>query len=411
MRAVLILTLLLLSAQPARPAGTEVIDRFMRDFIARHEIPDAGVAVSRDGRLLYARGFGWADKEQRVRLRPSSLFRIASLSKPVTAVAILRLVESGKLSLDAPVARYLKGMDVYRANPGFDRRMELVTVRDLLRHSGGWDRNEDFDPMGRTGHLRIARALGLTPPIQPRDYIEWMFGRPLQFDPGSRFAYSNFGYLLLGRVIEDVTDRTYEEHVREHILKPIGVTAMRIGRMAEEDRAENEVKYYTPGQRKEIAPFGPHRGKPVPAPYARPIRVMDAHGGWIASPVDLLRFAESLDRLLKPASLAALFDRQPGRLGYQADGRPKPAFYALGWMVRPKGSGANHWHTGAIQGTSTLLVRRHDGFKWAILFNTGATPQGKRPASLIDGPMHRVIDSVTRWPAGDLFPEFDQAHR
>lgn len=173
---------------------------------------------------------------------------------------------------------------------------------------------------------------------------------------------------------------------------------MQIGRMEKERRAPGEVTYYDHRNRTAVAPYGPHRGKSVPFTYARPMRVMDAHGGWIASAVDLVRFAGSLDRALKPESIRTMFARQPGVLGHDAKGNPKPAFYALGWMVRPQEQGANTWHGGSIQGTSTLLVGRHDGFHWAILFNTNSNPEDKRLASLIDGPMHGVINSVTKWP-------------
>lgn len=387
--------------------ATEAIDRFMQKFIADHVVPGASVAVGRGDRLLYAKGFGWAEKESNSPVRPDSLFRIASISKPITAVAIINLAQSGQLDLDDPVAKHLRQMPKYRRHSGYDKRIDEITIRDLLRHTGGWDRSQDFDPMGLTGHLRTAEALKLNPPIDTRDYITFMFRRPLQFEPGSRFAYSNFGYLLLGRIIEDTTGSSYEEYVQQKILAPIGISAMQIGYLPKEKRAPNEVAYYDHKNRTATAPFGPHRGKIVPFPYARPMQVMDAHGGWIASAVDLVRFAASIDKTLEPESIATMFDRQPGRLGLDRSGKPKAAFYALGWMVRPVKSGANHWHSGSIQGTSTLLVRRHDGYRWAILFNTNSNQDDKNLTSLIDGPFHGVINSVKAWPAGDLFTKFD----
>lgn len=161
-------------------------DRLMTRFVAENELTGAALAVARHGRLVYARGFGLADVEQRVPVRPRSLFRIASVSKPVTAVAVLRLVERGKLGIDARVVDLL---DVRQGGepvaPG-DPRLRQVTVRHLLQHRGGWDRERSFDPMFRS--VRIAREFGAEPPAGPALILASMWKRPLDFDPGQRYA-------------------------------------------------------------------------------------------------------------------------------------------------------------------------------------------------------------------------------
>ncbi|MGK0199451.1 MAG: CubicO group peptidase (beta-lactamase class C family), partial [Yoonia sp.] len=325
---ILALTFLAIPSAPAQSGNrveTAAIDRFMTEFIRQHKVPGASVAISKDGRLVYAGGFGWANREQKISVKPDSLFRIASISKPITAVAIMRLVEEGAFKLDDRMVDLLKDLPEYRRHPQWDKRMDRVTVRDLLRHSGGWDRSKVLDPMGLTGHLRAASELNITPPCTPRDMMKFMFRRPLQFDPGTEFAYSNFGYVILGRIIEDKTGKPYEQFVQEQLLAPIGVTTMRIGKMAEQDRAKSEVWYYDVKGRTGTAPYGPSRGQGVASPYARPMQVMDAHGGWIASAVDLVRFACAIDqtRLLNRKSTAAMFARPPGTLGHSADGSPK----------------------------------------------------------------------------------------
>jgi N-acyl-D-amino-acid deacylase len=121
--------------------------------------------------------------------------------------------------------------------------------------------------------------------------IRYMLARPLDFDPGKMYAYSNFGYCLLGRVVEAVSGETYEDYVREEVLKPMGIHDMRIGKSLLEGRAPREVRY---GQGEPLmlkSIFGPKLGELVPAPYGTScIEAMDAHGGWIASSVDLARF-------------------------------------------------------------------------------------------------------------------------
>lgn len=385
---------------------------FFNQFIKEHQIPGAAVAITRNSKLMYARGFGWADREGKQRVEPESLFRIASISKPITAVAVMQLVESGRIRLTDPITDHLRNMSSYRKHSGFDQRINQITIQDLLRHSGGWDRSQSFDPMGLDGHLRVAKSLGKRPPLKPRDMIRYMFREPLQFDPGTGYAYSNFGYLLLGRIIEDITGQSYEEYVKQHLLTPIGIRKTHIGHMALKNRAADEVRYYDHKQRTATTPFGPQRGKTVPYAYARPIQVMDAHGGWISSTVDLARFATAFDipdpsAILKPESIATMFGRPPGILGHDENGHQKASYYALGWSVRPKGSGkANTWHTGSIQGTATLLVRRHDGFNWVILFNTSRNAKGQSLGGIIDRQMHGVINSVKSWPKHDLFDSF-----
>jgi len=385
---------------------------FFEQFIEDHQIPGASVAVTHNGRLMYARGFGWADRESKRRVEPESLFRIASISKPITAVAVMQLVESGQIRLTDPITDHLQNMSSYRKHPGIDQRINNITIQDLLRHSGGWDRGKSFDPMGLDGHLRVAKTLRKRLPLKPRDMIRYMFRHQLQFDPGTGYAYSNFGYLLLGRIIEDVTGQGYEEYVKQHVLTPIGIRKTQVGHMALENRAADEVRHYDHKQRTATAPFGPQRGRIVPYPYARPIQVMNAHGGWISTAVDLARFAAALDKpeqckILTSQSITTMFARPIGRLGRDQQGKAKPAYYALGWSVRPKGFGkANTWHTGSIQGTATLLVRRHDGFNWVILFNTSRNAKGQSLGGIIDRQVHGVINSVKSWPEHDLFDSF-----
>jgi len=360
--------------------------------------------VTRNGRLVYARGFGYADRDAREPVEPTALFRIASISKPVTAVAILQLVEQGRLGLDDQVCDVLEIQPHLEDGAAVDPRLSGVTIRHLLQHTGGWDRDASFDPMFRSP--QIVRALGVEPPARPWDIIRYMAGRPLDFDPGTKYAYSNFGYCLLGRVIEKVTGRPYEQHVQEAVLAPVGVDDMRIGRTLREERAEGEVVYYDYQNRRGAAIMGPHIGRQVPWPYGTwCVESMDAHGGWIASAPDLVRFASAFDDpehspLLGPPSIAVMFARPDGPPGLDKEGRPSATYYGCGWQVRPiAGTGrANTWHAGSLDGTETLLVRRHDGLNWAVLFNTRNNPAGKSLVGLIDPLLHGAADAVREWP-------------
>jgi CubicO group peptidase (beta-lactamase class C family) len=389
-------------------------DDLMQEFFREYRPPGAALAVARNGRLVYARGFGFADVEKREAVQPHSLFRIASVSKPITAAACFRLIEQGKLHLGDKVFELLG----YRPDPGSgsipDARLMQVTVRDCLQHTGGWDRGKSGDPMGNRSIRALARSLNIRAPVKPEQIIQYMMGKPLDFDPGTAFVYSNFGYCVLGRVIEKVSGKSYGEFVRKEVLEPLGIQRMRLARNLLRDRAPGEARYYDAKKRTAPAISGPNLGQPVPLPYGgEAIEAMDANGGWIASAIDLVRFATALEypehsKLLKPDSIRTMMARPDGAPGRKRNGDLKETYYGCGWNVRPVDPEHNRftrWHDGLLAGTSALLVSRQDRICWAILFNSDSDAQGKRLASTIDPLLHRPANQIKEWPEFDLFRE------
>lgn len=389
----------------------EPFDREIEAFMKPRNVPGGALAVVKDGKLIYARGYRWADKENKLPVEPTSLFRIASLSKPFTAVALMKLVEQGKLQLDDKAFDFIDLKPHLAAGAKPDPRLHQITIRECLHHTGGWNRDQSFDPMFRS--IDFARELGQEPPATAQMVIRCMLGVPLDFDPGQRYAYSNFGYCVLGRVIEKVSEQNYEQFVKESVLAPIGVKRMRVGRTLDGLQAPGEVRYYTPGDRTVRTVFASQPGK-VPVPYGGfDLEAMDAHGGWIASAVDLARFAAALDdpaksSLLKPNILEQLYEPPAPPVSRMKSGELDDAFYGLGWSVRPiknHPGKANYWHTGSLPGTNTLLVRRWDGLSWAVLFNQRSNDP-KLPDIEIDPAMHRAANAVEEWPTEDLFRQF-----
>ncbi|MEX0938368.1 MAG: serine hydrolase domain-containing protein [Pirellulales bacterium] len=380
--------------------GMTSYDDLMRQLLVQYHIPGGAVAVAKDGKLMFARGYGWADVEDQRPVEPESLFRIASISKPVTAAVVLRLVEQGRLSLDDPAVKYLPELQPAEGSER-DGRWDGITIRQLLQHTGGWDRDKSFDPMFIP--FRAAEALGVAPPADSLTVIRYMLGQPLDFEPGTRYAYSNLGYCVLGRIIEQVTGKPYDQAARELILQPADIRHMQLGRTLLGHRAEGEVRYYYhspdaltrsvfPGVHDQIAwPDGGFH-----------LEAMDAHGGWIASAVDLVRFATGADGSRQPAlfgesSLAATVAR-PDR----EDAAESDTYYGLGWMIRPVDDDANWWHTGSLPGTITLLVRTHHGMAWAAVFNTRPRETDKFRAALDSG-LWEAASAVKQWPEHDLF--------
>ena len=388
--------------------GMGSFDQLIPDLMRKHAIPGGAVAVLRDGRLIYARGFGYADVESQTPVQPDALFRLASVSKPITGVAIMKLVEEGKLALDDRVAPFIAHLT---AAPGatVDPRWEQITIRQLLNHTGGWDRdkpNGGFDPMFRPA--TAAAAVGAPAPASAETVIRYMKGMPIDFNPGERFVYSNFGYAILGRVIERLSGMPYEDYVRTRVLQPVGAHRTRLGRSRMSHALAGEVTYYLPGEpglgltAPLVPSVFPGEGM-VPVNYGGYyLEAMDSHGGWVSSTVDLLRFVAGVDgRANRPDILSAALVAEMTSNGAVVCGGT--CQYAGGWLVRPVQGDANWWHGGSLPGTTTILVRSYHNFSWVALFNARA---GNSFDAELDAALWNALAGVTSFPAHDLFSTF-----
>ncbi len=376
------------------------IDTAMKAILKEHAFPGASLAIAREGRLLFARAYGYADREQNRVASPHDLFRIASISKPITAVAILKLVEQGKLSLGDKIWSLLS------LSEPKDPRWKEITLHNLLDHSGGWDRDASFDAMFKP--VEFAKEANLPPPADQKAVIQAMLTRDLDFAPGAKYAYSNFGYCLLGRAIEKVTGEPYDAYVKRTVLFPAGARRMRLGATRTSDTAAGEVRYYD-NDRTGPSVFASDVGQKVPTPYGCwNLEAMDAHGGWVSSSLDLVRFGSFLMRpsgapVLNQASLDLMWGPSPGSLGHDGAGTRKNAYYALGWNVR-HGKGTTVSHTGSLPGTSTLLLmHRETQTVWAALFNTRSGAKNVLPSKVMQDSIPGWMEGVSQWPMGDLF--------
>ncbi|MCA9069918.1 MAG: serine hydrolase, partial [Planctomycetaceae bacterium] len=385
-------------------------DEMMQDIMRKHRLPGAAVAVTDQGKLLFAKGYGYADVAGKELAKPTSLFRIASISKPITAVAILQLIEKKKLSLDDKVFDILDfEEEIKKAGDQFDPHQREITIRHLLEHRGGWDRDKSFDAMFQS--VRFAKQFDVPAPAKPDVIIRAMLRQKLDFAPGERYAYSNYGYCILGRVIEKLTGQGYEEYVKQNVLAPIGIHDMRIGRTHWEHKANAEVRYYHPDTGESV--FQADLDETVPWPYGGWfLEAMDSHGAWLASAVDLARFATAFDdpancKILSAESIQLMHRRPPGLAGHEDNGDEKDVFYSLGWMNRVQKNGQiHHWHTGSLAGTATLLIRRQDGKHFVALFNARTSPHASHMGREVDPLLHQSAVKVQTWPEEDFFPKF-----
>jgi N-acyl-D-amino-acid deacylase len=373
-------------------------DQVFTTLMKTWKIPGGAIAITYQGRLVYARGFGYADTVTKTLVQPDALFRIASVTKPITAVAALKLESEGKLDLDAKAFALIPEIT---APPGatVDPRLANITVRQLLTHTAGWDRDISGDPIFQ--NQQIAQSLDVPAPASITDIISYMMGRPLDFDPGARYAYSNLGFSIVGRIIEKASGQRYDDYVKSAVLAPAGITRMQLGHSLPSNRAPGEVKYYDRSTGPSVFPGGGTVPFPDGGFY---LESEDSHGGWIASAIDLVRFVTAVDGetsrpdILGPGYLSEMLTPPPNVWA------GSDYHYALGWLVRP--NPGNWWHDGSLPGTSSFVARLNGGITIALVFNARDMVPGSQFGAQIDPSMTKAFQGVSSWPSNNLFDRY-----
>jgi CubicO group peptidase (beta-lactamase class C family) len=349
-----------LAALPT-PDERKRLARLAAAFMETYEVPGLSVAIAIKGKPAYVEAFGVADRDTSEALTPQHRFRIASISKPITSTGIFALIEAGKLKLDKHVfgSNSILGDDYPWSADCSD--IEQITIEHLLTHTtGGWG-NAANDPMFSNKEMNH------------RELITWTLKQmPLTVPPGKSFAYSNFGYCVLGRVIEKITGQTYEQYIKDNILKRCGIIDMRIAGNTLMDRAINEVKYYSPAGGD---------------PYGMNVARMDSHGGWIATPSEMTTFFTHIDGFKDTDQL--LTDDTLRIMSTPTAANPR---YAKGLFVN---SANNWWHGGSLPGTETLSVRTHSDFCWSAFTNT--RPKFRDMTAALDQLGWHMVGSVADW--------------
>jgi N-acyl-D-amino-acid deacylase len=356
----------LLAAAPLPMSGFAVpelraFDDAMLQFMRQRGIKAGTLAVMKDGRVVLSRSYGYADAKRTLTLGPDPPLRIASISKPITAAAVLRLIREGKLKLDTKAFALL----ALKPPPGkADPRLADITIRHLLDHQGGWDKEATFDPMFQS--VKIAAALGKRGPAGADDIVSYMAGQPLQFAPGSQTKYSNFGYCVLGRVIEKLTGKRYVDYVCDDLLYPLKIKSVELARSLPRDRNPREPFYFDPKQAVNV--MEPDSPAKVPLPDGGLcLEALDSAGGLTASAADLVRFADGFTIKGEPRTSGS---RRPGR------------FVAKG----------------SLPGTASALVWREDGVNMAALLNQRTGPSGQPFENTIARVLDQVADGIKTWP-------------
>jgi D-alanyl-D-alanine carboxypeptidase len=349
-------------------AEGSVIGSRMQSYVRTHQVPGVAIAIAKDGRLVYAAGFGQAERGTVLDATPTTLFRIAGVSHAITAVAVLKLVEAKKLALDDKVfgARGVLGSRF--PTSAANQRIELITVKHLLQHSSGFG-NTPSDPVSAYAHLA------------PEEMIRAVLddpGRALARDPGTRFERSDFGYVVLGRVIEQASGRSYEQYVKADVLAPAGIRSMSIGSDTVVAKKPGEATYYPD------------------AAYALKLANTDAASGWVASAVELARLMVHVDgSSTRPDIIGAASHKlMTTSAGIRAANDADPG-YGLGWSTGPQSQ------SGAMPGSLAYVAVLPDGFAVAAVANT--RPASDEGGQSLQSTLRDIISVVKAWPSYDLF--------
>ena len=338
----------------------EDMENKIKRYLLRWEINGAQIAVTRNDSLLYVKGFGWADMDKKQEMQPSNIMRLASVSKLLTAVGVMRLAEAGTLKLSDHVFGP-KGIlnDTAFTNAIKDQRYLDITVEQLLRHKAGFTTGAG-DPMFSTRYIMMQNRL--TTPPDNNTLMKILLKRRLGFTPGTAKRYSNVGYMLLSMIIEKKTRMSYEDYMRKFVFEPAGCYDFHIAGSYEKDRRRNEVKYYMHKGSEPVYEYN-NSGRMVEKCYGEnDIPNLKGAGAWCASAAELSRLVASVDLL--PGVKDILSKKS---VEFMTREMPDHDF-SIGWNFCPKG---RPWiRTGSLSGTSALVLRYPDGECWILITNT-----------------------------------------
>jgi CubicO group peptidase (beta-lactamase class C family) len=358
-----------------------VCEAEFQNFISTYDIPGMTIAMAINGKLSYARAFGKSDIGLSEDMQPYNMLRIASISKPITSIALMKMIENGQLNLSDKVfgvGGLLENHWYFSTINITDSRIYDITVQMLLEHSAGFDSSQNCFPNPTSPYpyffggcdpiaapLHVTQTLGETNPATEEMLVTFLLEKGLDFDPGTAYAYSNMGYLILGEIIEEVSGMSYEEYVKQTILHPLGIYDMHLGKNLLADKMEREGEYIGEGFTN-LSVYGD--GATLPWEYGGfNLEAFDAHGGWVATARDMVKLLVAIDGfstypdILSPASITSMTTPSANN-----------QYYAKGWQVNQYN---NWWHTGAVDGTASVWVRASGigGVNWAIILNKRIT--------------------------------------
>jgi len=362
-----------ISRQARRAGSIPGIDSVVTRVMKKYDIPGISFAIAKNDSLLYEKGYGYADIPSKTEVTTNSLFRIGYLSEPITAMAVLRLIQEGKISMDEKVFGDSGILGTDFCKQPHDGLVKNITVEELLQHTTGWQFDDNI--------------LSLNHSLPSANYLGWILQTfPLEAIPGKSFHRSFINYLVLGKIIEKITGESYPKFVQTSILQPIGIADMQIAGTNKQDRIKNEVTHY-------VWTLWNHDYDEEP--YEINISRMGEAAGWLGSARDLIKFMVRADGF-KPAPdiLDSLF------LKTMVNPSQANPHFACGWWSN--NNFENWFVTGDLLGSVCEMARASNGYCWVILTNKSPTGPGYEDA--LDRMVWEIInDSAIQWPTGKSF--------
>jgi len=300
---------------------TGAVSDYVKAEMQRQHIPGLSLLVAKDGKIVMAQGFGLANVELQVPVKPETVFQSGSVGKQFTATAVMMLVEEGKVGLDDPLTKYFKD-----APPAWNN----VTVRELLSHTAGFgDYPKDFD---------------FRKDWTENQLIKLVEGIPLEYEPGTKWKYSNFGVLTLGILIHHVTGEFYGDFLQQRIFHPLEMTSTRI--ISEADIVPNRA-----------AGYRLVKGELKNQEWVAPMVNTTADGSLYFTTLDLAKWDAALytEKLLKKSSLDQMWT-----VAKLKNGQPNKGNYGFGWFIEQRSGHRCIHHDGAWQGFQTAIDRYVD---------------------------------------------------
>ena len=353
MKKALVLIVALLASPVAVRA--DAVDEFLETHMKRHQIPGLSLAICRDGQLVRAKGYGLANVELDVPVKPETVFQSGSVGKQFTAMAVMMLVDEGKLGLDDPLAKHF---------PGAPATWKGITVRHLLTHTSGikdWEGKTDLDyRKDYTEDELVKIAMKLRP----------------DFAPGTQWSYSNTGYVLLGVLVRKASGKFYGDFLTERVFSPLGMASTRV--ISESDIVKNRAAGYT------LA-----KDELQNQEWVSPSLNTTADGALYVTALDLAKWDAALQarRFLKPESYAAMWS--PVKL---SSGATYP--YGFAWGLDVQRGEPVVEHGGSWQGFRTAIVRYPGRKLTVIVLANLAQAEPERLATTIAG----LVEPVLAWP-------------
>ena len=328
-----------------KPSDSLELDAKIVSLMKTHHAPSFSLAIVRNEKLVFVKSYGVANVDTNDRVTNESLYRVASVSKAITALAILKLLEEDKLEYSDTVFGQNGVLGFEYGTPPYDENIEKITIGHLLDHYSGWTSDQ----------LYIS---SYKEPID--DLIDH---QALTYEPGTFEYYLNLNYCILGRVIEKLSGESYKDFVKTNILIPCGITDMDIGINPSIGILPNEVRYFD-------------QDNTNPHPNNWDMTFNDSFSGWVATPSDLMKIMVRIDRMEEKADI------------FESSALDKMMFGNYSW-----------YYSGEISGTACYIKKINPTVQYFIVTNT-RTKTLVYDMSIV---MESYIKNRQTWPEDDLF--------